>query len=67
MRGSLYWLAKTLEGVGMIIILVGVLISIQLGMNEEGLASMKYEGTALAVGGGLFFVGWMLERSVGGR
>jgi len=67
-RGSwLYWLAKTLEGVGMIVVLVGVVISMQLGMNEEGLASMKYEGTALAVGGGLFLVGWMLERAIGAR
>jgi hypothetical protein len=65
--GFLWYLAKGLEGVGMTIVLVGLLLSIQLGMNEEGLASMRYEGTALLVGGGLFVVGWFLERAIGGR
>ena len=67
MTSKVWYLAKTLEGLGMIIVLVGLLISIQLGMDEEGLASMRYEGTALLVGGGLFGVGWLIERSIGAR
>lgn len=61
-RKQLFWTGKALEGIGLVVVLVGVVISIQLGMNEEGLASMKYEGTALLGGGGCFFLGWLLER-----
>ena len=63
----LWYLAKGLEGLGMIVVLVGLVLSIQLGRNEEGLASMRYEGNALAIGGGLFLLGWMLERGIGAR
>ena len=63
----LWYLAKGLEGVGMLVVLVGLVISIQLGMDEDGLASMRYEGQALMLGGGLFVLGWALERSIGGR
>ena len=63
----LWWLAKALEFTGLIVVLVGVVLSIQLGMGEEGLKSMKYESIALAVGGGLFFLGWILERGRGAR
>ena len=63
----LWYLAKGLEGVGMIVVLIGLLLSIQLGMNEQGLASMRYEGNALALGGGLFLVGWLIERGIGAR
>lgn len=62
MRKQVFWAGKALEGIGLVVILVGVVISIQLGMNEEGLASMKYEGTALLAGGACFAVGWLLER-----
>ena len=68
--GGRHWtwsLAKFLEGLGMVIVLVGVLMSIDMGMQDEGLKSMRYEGLGLAYGGGLFFVGWLLERSMGGR
>jgi len=64
---KLWYLAKALEGVGMIVVLAGLLMSIGLGMEEEGLASMRYEGTALMVGGGLFLGGWVLERSIAAR
>ena len=66
-RERLWYLAKGLEGLGMVVVLVGVVLSIQLGMQEEGLESMRYEGTALAIGGGLFLIGWLLERSIGAR
>jgi hypothetical protein len=63
----LYCLAKVLEGLGMLILLVGVILSIELGMQEEGLESMRYEGNALLVGGGLFLVGYLIERALGSR
>lgn len=63
----LWWLAKTLEGAGLIVVLVGVVLSMRLGLDEQGLASMRYEGTALAVGGGLFLAGWAIERVCGAR
>ncbi len=63
----IWWTAKALEGGGMVVILVGLLLSIQLGFEDEGLESMRYEGTALMVGGVMFFLGWLLERSLGTR
>ena len=60
-------LAKGLEGLGMVVVLVGLVISIQLGFEEEGLKSMKYESYALLVGGGIFLVGLLLERRIGAR
>lgn len=66
-RRWLYYLAKLLEGVGMVLVLVGLLISVDLGLEEEGLKSMAYESWGLAVGGGMFLVGYLLERSIGTR
>lgn len=63
----LWWLAKALEGAGMLVVLVGLVLSVRLGLDEDGLASMRYEGTALLVGGGLFLLGWALERGLGAR
>ena len=63
----MFYLAKGLEGVGLVVVLIGVIISMQLGMGEQGLESMKAESYGLAIGGGLFFLGWMLERSIGSR
>ncbi len=63
-----YYLAKGLEGLGLVVVLVGVLMSIQLGIGEEeGLESMKAESYGLAIGGGLFLLGWLLERAIGSR
>lgn len=64
---TLWYVAKALEGVGMVIVLVGVIVSIQLGMGEEGLKSMQYEMRALMVGGALFLAGWFLESRIGAR
>jgi hypothetical protein len=66
-RGWLWYLGKGLEGLGMLVVLVGLVVSIRLGLDEDGLASMRYEGTALALGGGLFLLGWLCERAAGGR
>lgn len=62
MKKQLFWLGKALEGIGLLVILAGVLISIDLGLKEEGLKSMAYEFQALGIGGGLFLVGFLLER-----
>jgi hypothetical protein len=62
-----YYLAKGLESIGMLVVLVGLVMSIELGFRDEGLESMRYEGYALLVGGGLFVGGWVLERVLGTR
>ena len=67
MRGPLYTVAKVLQGIGLIVILVGLMLSVQLGMNDDGMESMYSEAYGLAAGGGLFLLGWFIERSVGGR
>ena len=66
MRG-LWVLAKGLEGLGMVIVLVGLVTSIGLGLNDEGLKSMKYESYALLAGGAIFLCGMLLERRIGAR
>ncbi|HEX6882304.1 MAG TPA: hypothetical protein VF530_02925 [Planctomycetota bacterium] len=63
----LWLLAKGLEGLGMVIVLVGLVLSIQLGFQDEGLKSMKYESYALLAGGAIFLVGMLLERRIGAR
>lgn len=64
-RTSMWWVAKTLEGVGMVVVLVGVFISMSLGLEGQGLASMAYEFRGLFIGGTLFTAGVLLERRVG--
>ena len=61
-RRALWWVAKVLEGVGMIVVLVGVFISMSEGFADQGLASMASEFQGLAWGGGLFVCGFALER-----
>ena len=63
----LWLLAKGLEGIGMVVVLAGLVLSIQLGFQDQGLQSMKYEGYALLGGGALFLLGWLLERRLGAR
>jgi hypothetical protein len=66
-KRALWWIAKALEGVGMLLVLIGVFWSISLGYEDDGLGSMRMEMRGLMVGGGLFVVGWLLERAVGAR
>ncbi|HIG86035.1 MAG TPA: hypothetical protein EYQ25_03240 [Planctomycetes bacterium] len=60
-------LAKFLEGLGLLIILVGLMMSVEMGMRDEGLSSMRAETYGLAAGGVLFAIGWLLERALGSR
>jgi hypothetical protein len=67
-RGKLvFGLAKLLEGTGLIVILVGVYLSVNLGFEDKGLESMNIEFRGLALGAALFACGFLLERSVGSR
>lgn len=66
-KRHVWWFAKALEGVGMVLVLVGVFWSISLGLEDEGLSSMAIEMKGLALGGGMFAFGWILERWVGSR
>jgi hypothetical protein len=64
-RKLIWGLAKLLQGVGLVVVLVGLFWSISLGLEEEGLKSMVYEFRGLFVGGALFVVGVVLERVAG--
>ena len=66
-RSGVWWLAKVLQGAGMVVVLVGLVLSIQLGIGEQGLKSMEYELNGLLAGGGLFLVGYIIERKIGAR
>lgn len=66
-RDFVYKLAKILEAVGLIVVLVGVSLSIHLGFEDEELASMREEFRGLLVGGVLFLIGYILERWAGRR
>lgn len=66
-RRQLWWIAKALEGVGMVVVLAGVFVSISLGLEDDGLSSMQTEMQALLLGGGLFLLGYLIERRIGGR
>ena len=63
----LWRIAKFLELAGMCIVLAGLVISIDLGFDDEGLKSMSYSGNGLMYGGGLFVAGYLLERVAGTR
>lgn len=66
-KSWVYYLAKSLEGVGLVVILAGVLLSINLGYADEGLESMKAESYGLAIGGLMFGIGILIERKLGSR
>ncbi len=68
MKGRTLWrLAKGLEGLGLLVILVGVFWSVGLGFEDKSLEAMGIELRGLAVGGALFAAGLLLERAVGTR
>jgi hypothetical protein len=47
---SVWFLAKLLEGAGLVVILVGVLFSMGLGFQDRGLESMQIEFRGLGIG-----------------
>jgi hypothetical protein len=64
---AVWFLAKLLEGAGLVVILVGVLFSMGMGFQDRGLESMQIEFRGLAIGAALFAAGWLIERTVGSR
>jgi len=66
-KKTLWTLAKLLEGVGLVVVLSGVFLSMSRGAQGEGLASMAAEYQGLLAGGGLFLVGVLIERFAGTR
>lgn len=66
-KDKIWFLAKILEGLGLVVILGGVFLSMRLGFQEEGLASMGAEFQGLMIGGLLFLAGWSLEQRKGMR
>jgi hypothetical protein len=63
-RRAWWWLAKALQGAGLLIVLVGVFFSMSLGFEGEGLASMEHEFRGLFIGGAAFLAGVLIERRV---
>ncbi len=57
-----YVLARALQVMGMATVLAGLMLSVGLGLRDEGLQSMQYELYALAGGGVLFLLGRLLQR-----
>jgi hypothetical protein len=49
------WVGKMLELVGMVVVLTGFLYGVKFNL-------IRFELGALAVGGAIFFVGWLLEK-----
>jgi hypothetical protein len=66
-KATMWKVAKAFEGLGLVVIAVGVLGSIELGFHDRGLESMGIEYRALGVGGALFAIGWIIERKLGAR
>jgi hypothetical protein len=65
---ALLWkLAKVLEGLGLLVVLVGLFWSIGLGMQDRSLDSMAFEYRGLLLGLLLWGAGWLIERRVGRR
>ena len=62
-----YLLARCLQVLGLGVILVGLAFSVSLGIQDEGLSSMKYELYALTGGAAVFYLGrWMQGGNRGG-
>ena len=66
-RSWIWYLAKGLEGLGLLVVLWGLMLSMKLGFGDSGLESMKAESYGLIAGILLFAVGWGMERAIGSR
>ncbi|TAH36427.1 MAG: hypothetical protein EYC70_11555 [Planctomycetota bacterium] len=61
-----YVLGRALQVMGMAVVLVGLALSVSLGLQEEGLSSMQYEMMALLGGGILFVAGRLIQGKASG-
>ena len=62
-----YLLARALQVMGLGVILAGLAVSVSLGIQDQGLSSMKYELFALTGGGAVFYLGrWIQGGNRGG-
>lgn len=59
-------LGRLMQATGLIVVLVGVLMSVDAGMRDQSLESQRMELMGLLLGGGLFIAGWVVTRSTGG-
>jgi hypothetical protein len=62
-----WWIAKALQGAGLVVVLVGLFWSVSAGVEGQGLASMEHEFRGLFLGGALFVAGVLIERRAGRR
>lgn len=56
-----YLFGRLLQIMGMVTVLVGLALSVSLGFQDQGLASMRYELMALLGGGALFVIGRWIQ------
>lgn len=63
---AVWKLGRAMQGIGLIVVLVGVLMSVDAGMRDEGFESQRMELLGLGLGGGLFLAGWVVTRSAAG-
>ena len=61
--GTRYVLGRSLQVMGLFAVLAGLAVSVSLGFQDQGLASMKYELYALFGGGALFLLGKWIQGS----
>ncbi len=66
-KHQLWILAKGLEGIGMVVVLVGLVLSVELGFRDEGMTSQYAELIALLSGLFLFGLGFLIEKLSGIR
>ncbi len=66
-KHHLWILAKALEGLGMVVVLIGWVLSVELGFRDEGMSSQYAELIALLAGMVLFATGFAIERLTGTR
>jgi hypothetical protein len=61
-RNARWALGKSLEGLGLVVVLWGLAYGVVLGIREEGLRSMSVELGACGAGVVVFLLGRLLER-----
>lgn len=66
-KNHVWVIAKVFEGLGMVLVLIGLVLSIELGTRDESMESQWAELSGLLIGLLLFGVGFVLERFAGTR